>query len=116
MINRILTICAAAALGVAGTSLAHAQQGYPAPQGTAYSTAPQPYPQGSMPDFDALNDDEDAPRNSAALPPPGPVMSPDDPRYGRPMGPPPVIYGDRPGAQQANRDNGVPAALSLIHI
>ncbi|KRP89181.1 hypothetical protein AOQ73_26500 [Bradyrhizobium pachyrhizi] len=163
MINRILTICAAAALGVAGTSLAHAQQGYPAPQGTAYSTAPQPYPQGSMPDFDALNDDDG--QDSAALPPPGPVlspndprygrpanapaysdrgaptgpvmspddprygrpmnappvysdrgaptgpvMSPDDPRYGRPMGPPPVIYGDRPGAQQANRDNGVPAA------
>ncbi|WP_456792843.1 L,D-transpeptidase family protein [Bradyrhizobium sp. USDA 4506] len=163
MINRILTICAAAALGVAGTSLAHAQQGYPASQGTAYSTAPQPYPQGSMPDFDALNDDDG--QDSAALPPPGPVlspndprygrpanaptysdrgaptgpvmspddprygrpmnappvysdrgaptgpvMSPDDPRYGRPMGPPPVIYGDRPGAQQANRDNGVPAA------
>ncbi|MGY3135313.1 lipoprotein-anchoring transpeptidase ErfK/SrfK [Bradyrhizobium sp. USDA 4501] len=163
MINRILTICAAGALGVAGTSLAHAQQGYPAPQGTAYSTAPQPYPQGSMPDFDALNDDDG--QDSAALPPPGPVlspndprygrpanapaysdrgaptgpvmspddprygrpmnappvysdrgaptgpvMSPDDPRYGRPMGPPPVIYGDRPGAQQANRDNGVPAA------
>ncbi|WP_316395745.1 L,D-transpeptidase [Bradyrhizobium sp. 33ap4] len=163
MINRILTICAAAALGVAGTSLAHAQQGYPAPQGTAYSTAPQPYPQGSIPDFDALNDDDG--QDSAALPPPGPVlspndprygrpanapaysdrgaptgpvmspddprygrpmnappvysdrgaptgpvMSPDDPRYGRPMGPPPVIYGDRVGAQQANRDNGVPAA------
>ncbi len=33
--------------------------------------------------------------------PTGPVMSPDDPRYGRPMGPPPVIYGDRaPGPQQ----------------
>ncbi|UGA44937.1 L,D-transpeptidase [Bradyrhizobium quebecense] len=164
MINRILTICAAAALGVAGTSLARAQQSYPAPQGPVYSAAPQPYSQGSMPDFDSL-DDEDSPRNSAGLPPPGPVMSPDDPRYGRPMnapvysdrgapsgpvmspddprygrpmnsqpvysdrgaptgpvmspddprygrpmGPPPVIYGDRPGAQQANRDNGVPAA------
>lgn len=139
MINRILTICAAAALGVAGTSLAHAQQGYPAPQGQVYSAAPQPYSQGNMPDFDAT-DDEDAPRNSAALPPPGPVMSPDDPRYGRPMnappvyseraptgpvmspddprygrpmGPPPVIYGDRApggGPQQAYRDNGVPAA------
>ncbi|MGY3447351.1 MULTISPECIES: L,D-transpeptidase family protein [unclassified Bradyrhizobium] len=138
MINRILTICAAAALGAAGTSLAHAQQSYPAPQGQVYSAAPQPYPQGSMPDFDAI-DDDDAPRNSAALPPPGPVMSPDDPRYGRPMnappvyseraptgpvmspddprygrpmGPPPVIYGDRApgGPQQAYRDNGVPAA------
>ncbi len=141
MINRILTICAAAALGAAGTSLAHAQQGYPAPQGQVYSTAPQPYPPGHMPDFDAL-DDDDAPQNSAALPPPGrgpvmspddprygrpmngpvyserpptgPVMLPDDPRYGRPMAPPPVIYADRPpGApapQQAYRDNGVPAA------
>ncbi|MFB9265143.1 L,D-transpeptidase family protein [Bradyrhizobium erythrophlei] len=139
MINRILTICAAAALGAAGTSLAHAQQGYPAPQGQVYSAAPQPYPPGHMPDFDAL-DDDDAPQNSAALPPPapgpvmspedprygrpmngpayserapaGPVMSPDDPRYGKPMGPPPVIYADRPqGApQQAYRDNGVPAA------
>ncbi|WP_426436291.1 L,D-transpeptidase family protein [Bradyrhizobium genosp. P] len=137
MINRILTICAAAALGVAGTSFAHAQQGYPAPRGQAYS-APQPYPQGNMPNFDAL-DDDDAPQDSAALPPPGPVMSPDDPRYGRPMNappvysdrapagpvmspddprygrpmsPPPVIYADRPqGApQQAYRDNGVPAA------
>jgi len=28
--------------------------------------------------------------------PQGPVMSPDDPRYGRPPGPPPVIYADRP--------------------
>ncbi|WP_156179721.1 L,D-transpeptidase [Bradyrhizobium sp. LTSPM299] len=93
MINRILTICAAAALGAAGTSLAHAQQGYPAPQRPAYSAAPQPYPQGNMPNFDAL-DDDDAPQDSAALPPPGPVMSPDDPRYGRPMNAPPV-YSDR---------------------
>ena len=70
MINRILTICAATALGLAGTSLARAQQGYPAPQGPSYSVAPQPYSQGNMPDFDAINDDDDAPRNSAALPPP----------------------------------------------
>src|SRR6476620_2311065 len=79
MINRILTICAAAALGAAGTSLAHAQQGYPANQPPVYSAQPQPYPQGNMPDFDAL-DDDDTPQNSAALPPPGPtgpVMSPD---------------------------------------
>jgi lipoprotein-anchoring transpeptidase ErfK/SrfK len=86
-----------------------------------------------MPDFDALEDD-DAPnaQSSTALPPPGPVlspndprygrpmgapvysdrgppmptgpvMSPDDPRYGRPAGPPPVIYSDRP-------DGRVPAA------
>src|SRR6185295_17241931 len=140
MINRILTICAAIAAGMAGTSLAHAQQGYPAP-GQVYSTAPGPYVPGGYatderrgpgePDFDAL-DDDDAPngQNAAALPPPGPVMSPsdprygrpagapvysdrgaptptgpvlspDDPRYGRPAGPPAVIYGDRsPGSQQ----------------
>jgi lipoprotein-anchoring transpeptidase ErfK/SrfK len=136
MNNRILTICAAIAAGMAGTSLAQAQQGYPAPPGQVYSTAPGPYVQGGYatderrgpgePDFDALDDDE-APngQNAAALPPPGPVMSPsdprygrpaaapvysdrgapmptgpilspDDPRYGRPAGPPPVIYADRP--------------------
>ena len=105
MNNRILTIYAAIAAGVAGTSLAHAQQGYPAQgqvyqgqgyQGQVYSTAPGQYVQGGYatderrrpgePDFDALDDDDDAPngQNSAALPPPGPVMSPSDPRYGRP--------------------------------
>ena len=101
MIKRILTICAAAAAGVAGTSLALAQ-GYPVPPGVVYSTAPQPYPPGGSPtdyrhapDFDALDDDE-APnaQSSTALPPPGPVLSPDDPRYGRPAGAPPV-YSDR---------------------
>ena len=110
MINRILTICAAAALGAAGTSLAHAQQGYPVPPGSVYSAAPGSYPQGgyvvddrrrpddrSMPDFDAL-DDDDAPNapSSAALPPPGPVLSPNDPRYGRPMGAPAPVYSERP--------------------
>ena len=44
MNNRILTICAAIAAAMAGTSLAHAQQGYPAP-GQAYSTAPGTYVQ-----------------------------------------------------------------------
>ena len=136
MNNRILTIYAAIAAGLAGTSLAHAQQGYPA-QGQVYSTAPGPYVPGGYatderrrpgePDFDALDDDDDAPngQNAAALPPPGPVLSPsdprygrpaaapvysdrgapmptgpilspDDPRYGRPAGPPAVIYADRP--------------------
>ena len=107
MIKRMLTICAAVAAGAAGTSLASAQQGYPLPPGAVYSPAPPPYQPGGYPadyrrgpapgtpDFDALEDDE-APnaRSSTALPPPGPVMSPDDPRYGRPMGAPPV-YTDR---------------------
>jgi lipoprotein-anchoring transpeptidase ErfK/SrfK len=105
MIKRILTICAATSMaGVAGTSLALAQS-YPPPPGAVYSTAPQPYPPGGYPadyrrgpgapDFDQVDDDEspNAP-SSTALSPPGPVMSPDDPRYGRPMGAPPV-YSDR---------------------
>jgi lipoprotein-anchoring transpeptidase ErfK/SrfK len=104
MIKHILTICAAVTAGAAGTSLALAQ-GYPAAPGSVYSTAPAPYPPGGYPadyrrgpgapDFDALDDDE-APnaQSSTALPPPGPVLSPDDPRYGRPMGAPPV-YSDR---------------------
>jgi lipoprotein-anchoring transpeptidase ErfK/SrfK len=104
MIKRILTICAALAAASAGTSLALAQQAYPPPPGAVYSPYPTYPPPGSpadyrrgpgMPDFDAL-DDDDIPNGpgSAALPPPGPVLSPDDPRYGRPMGPPPV-YSDR---------------------
>ncbi len=104
MNKRILTICAAVAAGAAGTSLALAQ-GYPVPPGAVYSTAPPPYPPGGYPtdyrrapgapDFDGLEDDE-APnaQSSTALPPPGPVLSPDDPRYGRPAGAPPV-YSDR---------------------
>jgi lipoprotein-anchoring transpeptidase ErfK/SrfK len=104
MIKRILTICAAAAAGAGGTSLALAQ-GYPVPPGAVYSPAPQQsYPPGGYPgdyrrapdtDFDGLFDDE-APQaqSSTALPPPGPVLSPDDPRYGRPAGVRPV-YSDR---------------------
>src|SRR5512143_1814543 len=89
MIKHFLTICAAATAAAAGTSLARAQQSYQVQQGPAYST---PYQQPGVPaefrpgdrtpNFDALEDDEDAPQNSAALPPPGPagpVMSPDDP-------------------------------------
>jgi lipoprotein-anchoring transpeptidase ErfK/SrfK len=135
MIKRILTICAAVAAGAATASLASAQS-YPPPPGATYSATPTYPPPGypadyrggqRPPDFDSL-DDEDGP-SSTALPPPGPagpvmspddprygrpmgapapgysdrgaptgpVMSPDDPRYGRPAGPPPVIYSDRPG-------------------
>jgi lipoprotein-anchoring transpeptidase ErfK/SrfK len=121
-ITRILTISAAVMAGVASLSLAHAQQVYPAPPGAYSSPAqayPPPYPgdyrrSPGMPNFDQLEDDDDA--NPAALSPPGPtgpilspddpryanavprgpVMSPDDPRYGRPAGPPAVIYADRP--------------------
>ncbi|HEY3792871.1 MAG TPA: L,D-transpeptidase family protein [Bradyrhizobium sp.] len=103
MIRRIVTICAAMTAGAAWASLAQAQSGYPAQSypvspGASYSS---PYPPGApadyrrapgAPDFDSLQD-EDEPQGSTALSPPGPVLSPDDPRYGRPMGAP--VYSDR---------------------
>ena len=95
MIKRILTICAAVTAGAAASSLALAQ-GYPVPPGSVYSTAPLPggYPDyrriPAEQDFDLLEDDE-APNahSSTALPSPGPGLSPDDPRYRRP------VYSDR---------------------
>src|SRR5436305_13706787 len=100
MIKRILTVLAIVAAGTAGTSLALAQV-YPQAPGSAYSRDPN-YPPGgypadyrdareAAPDFDALEDDQ-APRGqgSTALSPPGPILSPDDPRYGRPIGAAPV--------------------------
>jgi lipoprotein-anchoring transpeptidase ErfK/SrfK len=103
MIRHILTIGAAVAAGSAATSLALAQ-GYSVPPGAVYSTAPAPapYPPGGYPsdyrrapgapDFDALEEEDDAPnaQSSTALPQPGPILSPSDPRYGRPAGAPPV--------------------------
>ena len=104
MIKRILTICAAVAACAAGTSLAHAQQGYPVPPGSVYSTPPGPIRPAATSSMIAV-----AParristrwkmtrrrtrQSSTALPPPGPVLSPNDPRYGRPMGAP--VYSDR---------------------
>ncbi|MBI5265455.1 MAG: L,D-transpeptidase family protein [Bradyrhizobium sp.] len=151
MIKNILAMCAAATVAAAGTSLAQAQQSYPIQQGQPpfYSA---PYPQGAppeyrpgeqVPDFDALEDDEAAPQqNSAALPPPGPgpilspndprygrpaanapvysgaptgpILSPDDPRYGRPAGPPQVIYADRPPGQPAYPNGEVPRPPEAI--
>ena len=139
MIKHYLTILAAAAAAVAGTALAQAQQSYGAGQGPAY---PAPYqsdrpgeyrPSDGAPNFEALEDDEAVPPvNSAALPPgptgpvmspddprygrtagvppaypgapQGPVMSPDDPRYGRPAGPPTAIYADQPAARPGADD------------
>jgi lipoprotein-anchoring transpeptidase ErfK/SrfK len=147
MIKSILMASAVVAVAAAGTPLAQAQQAYPPPPGSVYSAAPPPYPPGGYivddrrrpaPDFDDLEDDE-APNghSAAALPPPGPVLSPndpryahpdsrplysavptgpvlspDDPRYGRPAGPPPVIYADRPPGPppQAYPDNRIPGS------
>jgi lipoprotein-anchoring transpeptidase ErfK/SrfK len=104
MIKRILTVLATVAVSTAGTSLALAQ-GYPVTPGSTYARDPN-YPPGgypadyreareAAPDFDALEDDQAPPgRGPVALSPPGPILSPDDPRYGRPVGAPPV-YTDR---------------------
>ena len=102
MIRRILTMCAAVTAGAAWASCAQAQSGYPT---QSYPVSPgatySPYPPGApadyrrapgAPDFDSLQDD-DEPQGSTALSPPGPVLSPDDPRYGRPAGAP--VYSDR---------------------
>src|ERR1700709_1593325 len=122
MIKRILTIGAALAAGAGGTALATSfalAQNYP-PPGPVYSQSPAPYPPGGYtvderrapgaPDFDGL-DDDDAPngRGPTELAPPGPppvysdrggpqgpILSPNDPRYGRPDGP---VYSDRGGPQ-----------------
>ena len=124
MSNRVLTGFAVLMASAAGVSLACAQN-YPAPPG--YSQPIQPSgeqgryapPNNGLPNFDIFDDEEDgAPgRGAASVSPPGyqqaptqggyqqqaapqgPILSPDDPRYGRPPGPPPVIYSDRnPGA------------------
>src|ERR1700704_4511991 len=144
MIKQILTICAALAAGLAGTSLALAQ-GYPVAPGPLYSTAPTPapYPPGGYPadyrrapgapDFDALEEEDDEAPNaqsSTALPPPARVFPPADPRYGRPLGAPPVYsdrgaptgpilspddprYGRPAGAPPVYSDRGVPTGPIL---
>lgn len=106
MIKHVLTIFATVAVSATGASLAMAQT-YSTPS-SGYSIPPDPaYPPGgypadsrgramdAMPDFDALDEDDAAPRGRSVerLPTPGPVMSPDDPRYGRPAGAP--VYSDR---------------------
>jgi lipoprotein-anchoring transpeptidase ErfK/SrfK len=146
MIKQILTICVAVTAGAAETSLALAQ-GYPplVPPSTVYSTPLPSYPPGGYPadyrrapdgsNFDALfdgPDDDEAPQaqSSTALPPPGPVLSPDDPRYGRRDGARPVYsdrsaptgpilspddprYGRPDGARPVYSDRGVPAGPIL---
>uniref|UniRef100_E6VKW7 ErfK/YbiS/YcfS/YnhG family protein n=2 Tax=Nitrobacteraceae TaxID=41294 RepID=E6VKW7_RHOPX len=85
MNKRLLTLLASAAMAAAGTSAALAQN-YPSTPGAYVGQAGEDRP--GLPNFDSI-DDEDAPaaRHSATLPPPGPVLSPDDPRYGRPAAP-----------------------------
>ena len=112
MARRFLTVLGLGAACAVGTSGASAQ-GYimpspPAQQpaysqqgGTAYP--PQYGAPQAAPNFDSLDDDDDTASvdGAAPLPPPGPIVSPNDPRYGQPAGQPPLyssrpVYSDRP--------------------
>lgn len=147
MSKRFLTNVMVLMAGTAGLSLPALAQNYPPPPG--YSQPIQPYeergrpmpPSAGTPNFDILDDDDDAPKGqgSATLSPPGPpqsgytpgpvqsgyqspppqagyqqpaapqgpILSPDDPRYGRPPGAPPLIYSDRnPGSNPSYDDRG----------
>lgn len=108
MIKHFLTAVAACALCAAGTTLASTSasaQGYSVPPpGNTYAASPAGYPadyraspshMDAMPDFDDVDDGQSpSAQGSTALSPPGPVMSPEDPRYGRPATSAPV-YTDR---------------------
>jgi lipoprotein-anchoring transpeptidase ErfK/SrfK len=107
MIKRILTMTAACALCAAGTSIASAQGYSVSPPGSTYAATQAGYPadyhrpgqMDEMPNFDDVDDGQgNGAQNSTALSPPGPVMSPNDPRYGRPAGQP--TYSDRGAAPQ----------------
>jgi lipoprotein-anchoring transpeptidase ErfK/SrfK len=106
MNTRLLTIFAVAAVGVAGTHAASAQS-YNDPPGMSYPAPPGAYPppppgrSAARQNFDDLEDDDmpGAPGSTALSTPgvpTGPVMSPDDPRYGRPAGPPAANYNRPP--------------------
>lgn len=110
--RKFVVLAVLAAAGMTASSVSDAQVFAPSPQ--PYS-ANEPY-RGSNappPNFDALEDDDDD-LGSIAMPQRGPVVSPDDPRYGRPMGPPPVIYSDRPsGPPPLYSDRGPPAGSAV---
>jgi lipoprotein-anchoring transpeptidase ErfK/SrfK len=112
-------------IGLAALCVATAWMGSAAAQ--TYAPPPsQPYPANSRapaqylapaPDFDNLDDDALPPGTvpqdgrTATIPPLGPILSPNDPRYGQPPGPPNVIYSDRapaPAPQGAPVYDGSP--------
>ncbi|UVO38581.1 L,D-transpeptidase family protein [Bradyrhizobium arachidis] len=137
MIKHFLTICAAATVAAAGTSLVQAQS-YPVQQAPSYGAPSEYRPGDRTPNFDSLEDDDDAqaslpppgpaddprygrpagaPPVYSAAPPQGPVMSPDDPRYGRPAGAPPVYSAAPPQGPVMSPDDpryGRPAGPSPV--
>jgi len=99
MFTRILTACATVTLAIAASSfgasvsVAQTYSASPPPPGYPADYNRRPSAMDAMPEFENFEDEDGNPRphGSMALPPPGtgPVMSPDDPRYGRP------VYSDR---------------------
>jgi lipoprotein-anchoring transpeptidase ErfK/SrfK len=91
MIRTTLTILAAGMLCAAGSSLAMAQAGGGYSPSLDGYRGLAPRPTDDMPNFD---DADDVPSsragNPTALSSPGPILSPDDPRYGRGAGSPQV--------------------------
>jgi lipoprotein-anchoring transpeptidase ErfK/SrfK len=113
MIKHFLTICAAATVAAAGTSFAQAQS-YPVQQAPSYGAPAEYRPGDRTPNFDALEDDDDA-MPQASLPPPGPA---DDPRYGRPAGAPPVYSAAPPQGPVMSPDDpryGRPAGAPPVY-
>ncbi|MDN3276730.1 L,D-transpeptidase family protein [Frankia sp. RB7] len=113
MIKHFLTICAAATVAAAGASLAQAQS-YPVQQAPSYGAPSEYRPGDRAPNFDALEDDDDA-MPQASLPPPGPA---DDPRYGRPAGAPPVYSAAPPQGPVMSPDDpryGRPAGAPPVY-
>ncbi|MDQ8727762.1 L,D-transpeptidase family protein [Bradyrhizobium sp. LHD-71] len=110
--RKFVVLAVLAAAGMTASSVSHAQV-YAPPQ---HYSATEPYRGQSAPppNFDAFGDEDDDDIGSIATPAPGPVLSPNDPRYGRPMGPPPVIYSDRPsGPPPLYSDRGPPAGSAV---
>jgi lipoprotein-anchoring transpeptidase ErfK/SrfK len=104
MFKRVLTRGAVLMASAASLSLPALAQNYPPPPG--YSQPIQPYeergrpvpPSAGTPDFDILDDDDDAPKGqgSASLSPPGPSA-------GYPPGPPQPGYQSAPPPQAGNQ-------------
>lgn len=116
--RKFVALAVLAAAGVAASSVSHAQilsptaaQAYPTSQ--SYPAEPAPYHHGpNAPPPVNATDENNVSQGSVASP--GPVLSPNDPRYGQPMGPPPVIYSDRPsGPPPIYSDRGPPAESAV---
>ncbi|MGB3274445.1 MAG: L,D-transpeptidase family protein [Xanthobacteraceae bacterium] len=106
-----LTLVTATALAMVGTALASAQ-GYPPSPATSpyYGSQANAAPYGDsrqQTDFNFDDGFDDAGRPAAAALPQGPILSPDDPRYGRPAGAPPLYASQPPQSATVEPHDGL---------